>query len=520
MIVLASVVILAASLAAVPTIAALFAGAHLPYSITNSLSLIAHLTHPSALYPVGTHPVPSFLDTYAALVLVVVILVGVLLAGYRLYRYMVGGTKEERSSLLSAKHKERENRSLGARSAQHKGIIYGDKHFGRYDEPVLVVGQPGTGKSAWLVRNILSTPGPAFVTSIKPELFVLTAGQFLRQSRPVWVFDTDGAFYGALCDHAPEMVLRWDPLLNMATPSAARKVAKRFAHGAQLSSEDRHWEVKAADVLTWLLLAASLGRYKHSSPSPGDGLGLRDLRRWVFDRSTLAVAMQILEEHGYAEGRNVLADTLGNTDGGGYSASVQGVVASALDGFVSDDLVSICSPTGSETFSVKRWIEDRGVIYITGSAESQGAVQGVVAAMVEDLLEQARNYSQPLRPPLLLWLDEVANIARLGSLANIYTAGRGEGICPVAVVQSISQLVEGFGPHHAQTIRQAAVAELVYGGSKDIAMLRDIEQMSGEMSLATLSTSRGDQAKTVTKSERYKPRLSVDAIRSLPQHNS
>jgi type IV secretory pathway TraG/TraD family ATPase VirD4 len=413
----------------------------------------------------------------------------------------------------SRTNRKRDAESLGCDPAESPGVLLGDEDYGRYDEPLFVLGQPGSGKTVWIVRNVLHTPGPSIVTSTKPELVFLTAGWHVEQGRPVWVWDLGGTL---ILD--ADLRLRWDPIASINSERDARVMGRRFAYASGLGgSNDAHWVEAGTGVLEWLFWAAHLERQRSH-------VTMADVRRWALIAGQIEGPAGLLETAGFRAGAAELRRALGEeaaATGGGYTASISGTITTALAGFSEPALLDACSPASHESFDVRRFVEERGIIYVVGSPEAQRSAAGVVAAMIEDTLEKARALRLPQRPPLALWLDEAPNIARLPSLPEIVTTGRGEGILPVIIGQTLAKFAESFGREGADTIRQACPVELAYGGQKDIEYLRSLEAISGETTVDSWSESYGqDGAGSRTKSERVKARYSIEELRALPPHNA
>ena len=65
----------------------------------------------------------------------------------------------------------------------------------------------------------------------------------------------------------------------------------------------------------------------------------------------------------------------------------------------------------------------------------------------------------PLDPPLLLVLDECANIAPLRDLATLASTGAGQGIQLISVFQDMAQIYAVYGRDHARKVVRAAMAD-------------------------------------------------------------
>ena len=90
----------------------------------------------------------------------------------------------------------------------------------------------------------------------------------------------------------------------------------------------------------------------------------------------------------------------------------------------------------------------------------------MVAAYVEDITETARALAARaprarLDPPLLLALDEIANLTPLPSLPSLMAEGGGSGITTLAVLQSLAQARNRCGEHAADAIWDAATVKVV-----------------------------------------------------------
>lgn len=81
--------------------------------------------------------------------------------------------------------------------------------------------------------------------------------------------------------------------------------------------------------------------------------------------------------------------------------------------------------------------------------------------------EREQGTGRPLDPPLLLVLDEAANIAPLPDLAGLCSTAAGHGIQLVTVFQDLAQIQATYGPHRAKTITSNHQARLLLGASAD-----------------------------------------------------
>jgi type IV secretion system protein VirD4 len=141
---------------------------------------------------------------------------------------------------------------------------------------------------------------------------------------------------------------------------------------------------------------------------------------------------------------------------------------------------------------------------------------------VEDLIETARRMAARspgarLDPPLLLALDEIANLSPLPSLPTLMAEGGGSGITTMPVLQSLSQARDRWNEHQASAIWDAAIVKVILGGASGSRDLQDISSLIGERDETTDSVTLGDHgSRSHQRSIRRAPVLPPDRIRRLP----
>ena len=109
-----------------------------------------------------------------------------------------------------------------------------------------------------------------------------------------------------------------------------------------------------------------------------------------------------------------------------------------------DQLLAAVQPGDSEAFDPTRFLQERDSLFLLASAVTSASCAPLVAAFVEDITETARllaarSPGARLDPPLLLALDEIANLTPLPSLPSLMAEGGGTGITTLAVLQSLAQ---------------------------------------------------------------------------------
>jgi len=181
------------------------------------------------------------------------------------------------------------------------------------------------------------------------------------------------------------------------------------------------------------------------------------------------------------------------------------------------------SPGPGETFDPAVFLRQRGALYLLGTASGASATAGLVAALVEDVVDVARRLAARstgarLDPPLGLILDEAANYP-LPSLGALMSEGGGTGITTLAVLQSLAQARHRWGREQAQGIWDSAIVKIVLGGS-NADDLADIARLVGDRTAREFSrTAQSGGGRSISTSTRERAILDPSAIRAItPGH--
>lgn len=110
----------------------------------------------------------------------------------------------------------------------------------------------------------------------------------------------------------------------------------------------------------------------------------------------------------------------------------------------------------------------------------------------------ARSPGARLDPPMLLALDEIANLSPLPSLPTLMAEGGGSGITTMPVLQSLSQARDRWNEHQASAIWDAAIVKIVLGGASGARDLQDVSNLIGERDEYTDSVTLGDHGNCPT----------------------
>jgi type IV secretory pathway TraG/TraD family ATPase VirD4 len=197
-------------------------------------------------------------------------------------------------------------------------------------------------------------------------------------------------------------------------------------------------------------------------------------------------------------------------------------VRQSLAALADPDVLHAVDPREGEAFHPEEFLRQQGTLYLLASAVASASSAPLVAALVEDITETARSLAARspgarLDPPLLLALDEIANLTPLPSLPSLMAEGGGSGITTVTVFQSLAQARHRWGEHAADSLWDAATVKIVLGGLAKLRDLEDVARLLGEIDEPTQTVSRGrwgDRSSSV--SVRQMPVMPPSVLRTLP----
>lgn len=366
---------------------------------------------------------------------------------------------------------------------------------------VLVVGPTQSGKTTGLaIPALLEWEGPILATSVKDDLASETIGWRSRRG-PCCVFDpTRTSGLGT--------VSYWSPLSVCTGWSESQKMAGWLVDstpGRRGMADAAFWYATAAKQLAPLLLAAQLG-----------GFDLGDVVRWT-NAEEFGEPTHVLDVCGAVEAASALAACAGRDE------RIRSSVATTLETVLSpfEDPV-VAASTSRSDFDTGELIDSAGTLYLCGPTHEQHRVQGLFSALVStvvaDAVRRVAKSGDPLDPPLLLVLDEAANIAPIRDLDTLASTAAGMGIQLVTVCQDMAQLAARYDPERARTIANNHRAKVLLSGVSDLGTLDLISGLAGEQAVReesnTLDLRDGRRTRSVsTTLRRLAP---TDELRRTP----
>ncbi len=361
-------------------------------------------------------------------------------------------------------------RSLSAAASYGLYLGEGDggPAFAAPQHGLLVLGPPRSGKTSTIVvPNVLAAAGPVVTTSTKPDLLLLTSPS-RSELGTCFLFDPSGSVT------APPGVRRigWSPLVSAHRFEDATVVAQAMLEAARPGAtreEAAHWNERASSLLSVFFHAGAVGRLPFA--------GVVE----AIDTREPGELRTVLARHGARRASSILTGILG-TDSREQSG-IWSTAASILSCYRSEAAIE---STAGELIDPAGFARARDSLYICAPGDRQRVVAPVIAAMIRDLKEAAYKHSAERSPlglagdaPMLLALDEVANIAPLSELPSIVTQGGSQGVVVLACFQDLSQAA-GRWPMDWKGFFSTFGAKLVFPGIADTDTLERISSLLGE----------------------------------------
>jgi type IV secretion system protein VirD4 len=157
--------------------------------------------------------------------------------------------------------------------------------------------------------------------------------------------------------------------------------------------------------------------------------------------------------------------------------------------------------------------------YLCAPAHEQRRLQPLFATLVQEIVAHAYEHTtetgRPLDPPLLLVLDECANIAPLRDLATLASTGAGQGIQLVSVFQDMAQIHSVYG-NHASTIVSNHRAKVILSGIADPHTLDYLARLLGDEEVRQVSATSGIHGHySTTESAVYRHLAPANVLREM-----
>ena len=366
---------------------------------------------------------------------------------------------------------------------------------------LLVVGPTQTGKTTGLaVPAILEWEGPVVASSVKTDLLADTHAWRSGLGGEMWVYDPAGV--------TPFPLATWSPLAACRTWQGARRTAVELAEAAKIATGKG---VESADF--WFSSAAKLlAPYLFAAATRDCPIG--DVVRWI-DSQDRTEARSVLDATGHAEALLSHDATWRRDDKTRSSIYTTAELVLAAYG---DPRVAASASTCQ--VRADRLLDGGShTLYLTAPPADQRRLRSLFATLVGQVIGEAYAKvgatGKPLDPPLLVVLDEAANIAPVPDLATIASTAASHGIQLVTVWQDLAQLRSRYGGE-APTVLNNHRAKLVLAGVGDLETLDYVSRLAGdeEVEQTSVTTDRTGRRST-TAAARSRRLVAPESLRQL-----
>jgi len=391
--------------------------------------------------------------------------------------------------------------ALGRLMRPGRRAVTGPVVYASWEDTVVAVMAPRSGKTtSQAIPFVLSAPGAVIATSNKSDLWAATAALRTANGGRAWLFD-------------PQRITQqpqawwWDLLHCLRTVEDAHRLAGHFV----LTVADEHrrdlWGPAAQDLLAALLLAAASSAHT-----------LHDVAGWL-NEPAVPTPIELLADAGFA----AMAASLRGAQNGAAETR-DGIYQTARTGaraMTDPDIMAwVTPPPHGElpVFDPGGFAASVDTLYLL--SKSRSAAAPLIAALSDTAMRAAERRAERLGgrldPPLVVPLDEAANICRIADLPDLYSHLGSRGIIPVTILQSYEQGVTVWGEHGMAALWGAATKKVIGAGVDSPRLARDLATLVGQHDVPVRTLSYGDGRASESVSLRRQDILEPAAIRALP----
>jgi type IV secretory pathway TraG/TraD family ATPase VirD4 len=374
-----------------------------------------------------------------------------------------------------------------------------------WEDVLLAFMAPRQGKTTtYVIPATLAAPGPVVVTSNKADAWAATAA--LRgevTGERVWTFDPQRIAHA-------EQSWWWNPLRGLDTVEEAERLAGHFVLTVNDERSRDIWGPAAQELLAALFLAAKVS-----------GGTILDVYDWLNDEST-PIPAGVLR----AAGLRGIAASLVGTQGAPPETrgSVYFTARVAAKCLRNPEITAWVAPpppgAGLAEFDAAGFPASRQTLYLL-SKDGGGSAAPLVAALTDRVMRAgvvaAEARGGRLDPPMLVLLDEAANICRIADLPQLYSHLGSRGIVPLTILQSYPQGAAVWGETGMKALWSAATVKVIGPGIDDPSFAEDLSRLIGDHDVAVEGSSVADGRHTRSTSLRQQRILPAAVIRALPK---
>jgi type IV secretory pathway TraG/TraD family ATPase VirD4 len=374
--------------------------------------------------------------------------------------------------------------------------------YASWEDTVVAFMAPRSGKTTTQsMPFVLSAPGAVIATSNKADLWAATAT--LRAAGTggrVWLFDPQQITY-------QPQAWWWNLLHGLRTVEDAHRLAGHFV----LTVADEHrrdlWGPAAQDLLAALFLAAATS-----------GHTLHDVAGWL-NEPAVPTPAELLGDAGFT----AMAASLRGAQNGAVETrdGIYQTARTAAKAMTDPQIMAWVTPPTDRAlpvFDPDAFAASSDTLYLL--SKSRSAAAPLIAALSDTAMRAAERRAERLGgrldPPLVVPLDEAANICRIADLPDLYSHLGSKGIIPVTILQSYEQGVTVWGEHGMAALWGAATKKIIGAGVDSPRLARDLATLVGQHDVPVRTLNYGDGRTSESVSLRRQDILEPAAIRALP----
>jgi type IV secretion system protein VirD4 len=366
-------------------------------------------------------------------------------------------------------------------------------------QSVIVLGPTQSMKTTgFAIPAILEWEGPVLATSIKTDLLRDSLNE-RRRLGEVWIYDPS--------DSTEHPTSRWSPLEPCGDWRGAQRAGMWLAGAARTNgtglADSDFWYAASAKLLAPLLFAAAK-----------TGRTIADVVRWVNTQEEGEIR-DALRTAGVQEAMDAAVASWKRESR--QKSSVYTTAETVLMAY--EDPAVARSAAGCDVTPQRLLDGSSNTLYVVSPSHEQRRLRPLFETLLQTVINYAFEVSshtgKALDPPLLLVLDEAANIAPLRDLDTLASTAASHGIQLVSVFQDLSQLSNRYG-ERAQTVVNNHRAKIVLSGISDTQTLEYASRLIGDEEVLQASVTRGVHgSRSTTESTALRSLAPANVLRSI-----
>jgi type IV secretion system protein VirD4 len=366
-------------------------------------------------------------------------------------------------------------------------------------QSVIVLGPTQSMKTTgFAIPSILEWDGPVIATSVKTDLLRDTIAARSQRGQ-VHVYDPTSSV-----DHETS---RWSPLQFCEDWRGAQRTAGWLTEAAPARqsglADSDFWYAAAAKNLAPYLFAAATSKRTMS-----------DVVRWVNTQDEIE-SREALVAAGVPEALE--AAMASSKRESRQKSSIYTTMETVLAAY--EDPVVAASAMGSDIDPEMFLGGGFDTLYVVAPSHEQRRLRPLFETLLHTIItyafELSSRHGHPLDPPLLLVLDEAANIAPLRNLDSLASTAASHGIQLVSIFQDLAQ-VSNIYKDRTQTVVNNHRAKVLASGVSDTETLEYASRLLGDEEVLRSSVTRGAQgAHSTTESLATRSIAPAHVLRSI-----